>query len=123
MAEPTEQKPHGFHVTVKGIAITAAGALASALAIWAVMDFLPGAISNAHADEHSVDKEQLQKVAVIASENALYINTQILANLYLRADRLRTAVANGDATAREPLANAEVEIRRREARLAQADDG
>lgn len=122
MAEPEEQKPPGFHVTVKGIAITAAGALAGALAIWAVMDFLPGAISNAHADEHVLDKAQLEKVAEIASGNAVYINTQILANLYLRADRLRTAVADGDVTAREPLANAEVEIRRREANLAD-DDG
>ena len=121
MAEPEEQKPTGFHVTAKGIAITAAAAVASALAVWLVMDFVPGSISNAHADEHSDDVVKLDKVTKIASENALYINTQILANLYLRADRLRAAVANGDNTAREPLASAEVEIRRREANL--ADDG
>jgi hypothetical protein len=117
MSEPPEQKPHGFHVTAKGVAITIAGGLGTALAIWAVMDFLPGAISNAHADEHVMDHAQLQQVQQIATSNAVFINTQILAQLYLRAERLRAAVASGDTTAREPLANAEVEIRRREALL------
>lgn len=121
MAEPIEQKQHGFHITAKGIAIATATAVASAVAVWLVMDFFPGAISDAHADVHVTDKEQLQQVTEIAADNALYINTQILAQLYLRADRLRVAVSEGDSTAREPLANAEVEIRRREARLIQAN--
>ena len=67
-----------------------------------------------------MDQQQLEQVSLIAANNAVYINNQLLAQLYLRAGRLREAVQEdpNDGNAREALARAEVEIRRREAELA-----
>jgi len=111
-----------FHVTVRGVIITAATAVASALSVWMVMELLPSVISDAHADEHVEDHEQLEQVTRIAESNALYINEQILAELYIRTQRLREYVKAGDETARDPLARAEVEIRRREKQVKSNED-
>lgn len=111
-------QPHSKQFRIIGWG--SAGAVAAAIAVWFVMEFVPGSIADAHASEHTMDQQQLEQVSLIAANNAVYINNQLLAQLYLRAGRLREAVQEdpNDGNAREALARAEVEIRRREAELA-----
>ncbi len=119
MAEADDIKNHGKQLRILGWGLAAT--LAGAAALWFFGTAIPEFIEDAHADEHQMSQQTLQRVEVIAKSNAEYINSQILAQLYLRAGRLREDVQEdpGDSGVRDALARAEVEIRRREAQLAQ----
>lgn len=98
----------------------AVAAVAAAVSVWFATTAVPDYIKGAHAQQHLASNNQLEQITAIAKQNAEYINNQILAQLYLRAGRLREDVEENpnDSGARDALARTEVEIRRREAQLA-----